>query len=943
MKKVVWLFIVILSMLFIACGGGGGGGDEDEVKTSATYFADTDGDGFGNPAVSVVLDAPQTGWILDSSDCDDSDMNEFPGQVWYADCDGDGSSTYIIQNSCDVPSSLCVDSMAPDGGWSHTPGTDCNDEVMSIYPGGAEICDGIDNDCDGLVDDADGSIVGQDTWYFDSDGDGYGDSAITSLACAQPSNYVADSTDCADGVTAVNPGASEVCDGIDNDCDGLVDDADGSTTGQSTWYYDSDNDGYGDQATTSLACAQPTNYVADSTDCADGVTAVNPGADEVCDGIDNDCDGEVDGGFCTSVDDLLGVWDLNLVDTNWGAYQDELPLYEGSHFVVHGTHFFSVGFNSDTGMGWGMNGAIAVSGSQMVLDYYDFASSLWTTSSVDFAMTNSGNTFIWSLDGFTTYDFYDLRTTSEFTLANVADASWLGPIYQIDGTSSYLELNIDASGIVATEDSTFSGTVVSVDDISGEVEIDYTSLDGDGDTETGTIYAILAPGGGGGGDGGGVEPLSVSETYYGILHVYRIVWNQSPSGESGDDHVLGLLTMGGGGGGSAPFSIDSYAALTGTSVYNLSENGGSVLVVTLGYAGLATIGGEEVMVIQTYSELMTPTEEDYYLADTSVGLLYKGWYSSNSGTDILYTPPLPILVADFVPGMTYSTSFSDTQGSSGVYSVTLNYESVSVPAGTYNDCIRVDLALDVGTFTQTGTRWFARGIGMVKLEWADNSGNYGSWELTSRTNPGIPMKTASIRLMEPGDYWAYAFTGDMSGTWTKEVQVGMVHAPLASIDCYDLQEIVDMGTPGIGSTYFLQDVNGTLRFYGDDKHWVSSSPYYWEFLQSPMAVGQSFSTNYVVGSEGATSYTYDVIGIEVVETPIGAFESYVVESSLAQNWPNSGPSNDQNEWYYEDHIIWYVPGIGEIKRTMTTEDYMDGIYDWGFTIEVEITYTNLVY
>jgi hypothetical protein len=61
------------------------------------------------------------------------------------------------------------------------------------------------------------------TWYFDADGDGWGDTSTSTTACSQPSFYVADGTDCDDTDATVNPGASEACNGVDDDCDGTVD------------------------------------------------------------------------------------------------------------------------------------------------------------------------------------------------------------------------------------------------------------------------------------------------------------------------------------------------------------------------------------------------------------------------------------------------------------------------------------------------------------------------------------------------------------------------------------------------------------------------------------------------------------------------------------------------------------------------------------------------
>ena len=153
-----------------------------------------------------------------------------------------------------------------------------------MYPGAPEFCDGKDNDCDGSVDEGGGPL-----WYQDADGDGYGNATVSQQACSKPSGYVANSSDCNDSNAAVHPGAAEACNGIDDDCDGQVDEAVGSL-----WYQDADGDGYGNATVSQQACSKPSGYVADSSDCNDSNAAVHPGAAEVCNGIDDDCDGQID-------------------------------------------------------------------------------------------------------------------------------------------------------------------------------------------------------------------------------------------------------------------------------------------------------------------------------------------------------------------------------------------------------------------------------------------------------------------------------------------------------------------------------------------------------------------------------------------------------------------------------------------------------------------------
>jgi len=218
-------------------------------------------------------------------DCDgavDDAASDAP--TWYADGDGDGYGDAAAPVSdCEAPSAHVADA------------TDCDDADFAVNPAALEVCNGLDDDCDALVDDADGDVdtSAGGTWYADSDGDGYGDASAAVTACAQPSGAVSDASDCDDAASAVNPGASEVCNGLDDDCDALVDDADSSvdTSTGSTWYADSDSDGYGDASAATSACLQPSGTVTDDQACDDADAAVHPAAAERCNGADDDCDG----------------------------------------------------------------------------------------------------------------------------------------------------------------------------------------------------------------------------------------------------------------------------------------------------------------------------------------------------------------------------------------------------------------------------------------------------------------------------------------------------------------------------------------------------------------------------------------------------------------------------------------------------------------------------
>jgi glucose/arabinose dehydrogenase len=112
----------------------------------------------------------------------------------------------------------------------------------------------------------------------------------TPLAIDDGDACTVDSCDPITGVAHVLP--HEVCDGQDNDCDGAVDEV--GASGQLTFYADSDGDGFGSTTTLFTGCAAPPGFVAAPGDCNDASANVSPGSVEVCDGLDNDCDGVAD-------------------------------------------------------------------------------------------------------------------------------------------------------------------------------------------------------------------------------------------------------------------------------------------------------------------------------------------------------------------------------------------------------------------------------------------------------------------------------------------------------------------------------------------------------------------------------------------------------------------------------------------------------------------------
>ncbi|HRG29672.1 MAG TPA: MopE-related protein, partial [Chitinophagales bacterium] len=133
-------------------------------------------------------------------------------------------------------------------------------------------------------------------WYLDYDGDGFGDVENDSISCLNPVGYVADSTDCNDLVNSINPSVIEICNGIDDNCNIAIDEDLIFTD----YYVDEDGDNYGNLLIDSLACELPIGYVTDNTDCDDTNADIYPGAEEVLNGIDDDCDQIADEGLAVN-------------------------------------------------------------------------------------------------------------------------------------------------------------------------------------------------------------------------------------------------------------------------------------------------------------------------------------------------------------------------------------------------------------------------------------------------------------------------------------------------------------------------------------------------------------------------------------------------------------------------------------------------------------------
>ena len=192
-------------------------------------------------------------------DCDDADPTSFPGAPETCDdgidqdCDGFDSAQDVDGDGFLSP--LCAG------------GDDCDDTVALTFPGANEICnDGVDNDCDPGSPDV-----------YDGDGDG--------SDCTE---------DCDDDDDSVSPLAVDVCgDNIDNDCDGIAAEGDLDLDGDIGVGCGGDDCDDLDPAVSSLVDVDGDGSSA-CDDCDDADPTSSPGTPELCDGVDNDCDGSGD-------------------------------------------------------------------------------------------------------------------------------------------------------------------------------------------------------------------------------------------------------------------------------------------------------------------------------------------------------------------------------------------------------------------------------------------------------------------------------------------------------------------------------------------------------------------------------------------------------------------------------------------------------------------------
>ena len=168
-----------------------------------------------------------------------------------------------------------------------TEGFTCDDGVCCV-PGGSPPCPTMT--VEGRCPGGDDPVM----LYPDADGDGYGAAQGGRLFCGKPQRQAWSLTadDCDDHNAARHPHAPEACNGLDDNCDGQIDE----DSPRTTWYEDADGDGYGVSRVGGdvLACAQPKGLAPAAGDCAPHDPSIHPHAPELCNNVDDNCNGQVD-------------------------------------------------------------------------------------------------------------------------------------------------------------------------------------------------------------------------------------------------------------------------------------------------------------------------------------------------------------------------------------------------------------------------------------------------------------------------------------------------------------------------------------------------------------------------------------------------------------------------------------------------------------------------
>lgn len=288
--KFTHLYIVVIAIfVLISCGG--------NPNESAQSTDDNSGN-TGEIAFQILFDRPESAQrTLRSSDiCDDvalvkafvydeNDVVLVAGENW----------------PCEARSGILTDVPKGDRRRVVVNGLDEDGQTL-LYWGISDFFPVLAN-----TQNSAGKVIAHHVTEIDQDGDG----------------FTPNQGDCNDIDKTINPDAQDLCnDEIDQDCNA-------ATCSNRIWYSDQDGDGFGDLSQTIERVQCPDNYVADSSDCDDGNKLINPAADELCNGIDDNCDG---------VKDEKCLWEKTFDSGGEDTAKAIIQTKDGGYVIVGNTY-----------------------------------------------------------------------------------------------------------------------------------------------------------------------------------------------------------------------------------------------------------------------------------------------------------------------------------------------------------------------------------------------------------------------------------------------------------------------------------------------------------------------------------------------------------------------------------------------------------------------------
>jgi len=327
---------------------------------------------------------------------------------------------------------------------------------------------------------------------------------------------------------------------------------------------------------------------------------------------------------------------------------------------------------------------------------------------------------------------------------------------------------------------------------------------------------------------------------------------------------------------------------------------------------MMSVGDAKTIGSATFTQMIQrPAGRTDYWQVTSDGLQLGGSYSANGPTDVTFQPAFSI-PNGLHPGdtgtQTSSVSVNSLASGQASFTYTLvGTETVTVPLGTFQNCVKVELALTTPVGALHEYLWLAAGVGIVKLDtrpfggsdWADLL----AYVVPSTNAPAPPYNVTDYFPLHQGDTWTYAaswgqVTNGIAGTTSL---LGQSYANIVESG----GSYVDYWRSALDGIYiggFADDVGGTL--FNPAMR-----------IPNGMSPGQTATATTSVitsgGAGGPASATVQFVEADDVYTPAGSFPA-------SMKWDirfvfSAGSVDDRNyDWYAKNvgKVLWDSTAFG---------------------------------